>query len=1263
MKKIFSLFSFILASATTVFAQTGELQGRILNANSKTGEGVEFATVVLLRNGTQVTGTSADIDGNYIIKPIQPGTYELVVTCLNFTPAKISGIVISSDKITFYNVNLGSGGVELEEHFVYADPLIDPGTTSTGGTASKTEIKQSAVGRSNPNNIAAKTSGVYQSDAGAGLNVNGGRGYAQKYYVDGIPMRGSISLPSSSIEQLTIITGGIPARYGDATGGIINITTRGPSKYYHGGLELGNSYFLDAYGYKLASLNLSGPLFTKYKSSRGTKQDSSDAKLGFFLSLEYEGNLDTDPSAVGNWKVNDDTLAYLQENPLRPSEFGLGYVTNSSFITKDDMEHIKAMQYANDNNYRMSLKIDYKLNNFINITFGGNANYSQFLNNGFTNQVFTPSTAATYQDLTYRGFVRFTQRFGSAKTSAEEKTDKEKTSSVFQNAYYSIQFDYSKFLRKFEDKDKGFDAFKYGYIGKFKTYRTPVYFPGQDTVWENGVPKIYSGLTLVGYRDTLVTFEPGTENGLMSNYTKQYYTLSGSEPLNGIYGLQDASLDNQFLYYSSLSDISSGGGLLNGDGPSSVYSMYGNTGSPIGQFGLTNNDQYRLAFYSSVDIVRPSKEKGEKNRHAIEFGIEYEQRSDRAYTVAPIGLWGLARQLANKHILNLDTKNPVLVFDEFGIFQDTINYNRLVGSDQSYFDKNLRDQLGLDRRGTDFINVDEVDPSLLSLGMFSPDELFNNGSAYVSYYGYDYLGKVLKKQPSFDDFFNKNPEDEIYPRKIGAYRPTYVAGYIQDKFNFKDLIFNIGLRVDYYDANQKVLKDPYLLYPAKTVSEVTEINGVEISHPESIGSDYVVYVDNPTDPKAIVGYRNGNIWYDGDGTEVSNPQVIALSTSTGKIAPYLSSSSTDSLKVTADAFKDYDPQYTLMPRIAFSFPISDEALFFAHYDVLSQRPTANRGNPFNYYFLQSIAVNSTLQNPNLKSEKTIDYQVGFEQVIGKNASLSISGIYREFKNQVQIKKYFYAYPTNYTTYGNEDFGTAKSFLVSYEMRRINNIRMEVNYTLQFADGTGSDQSSAGGLINETNPNLKTITPLNYDQRHTITTTFDYRYGEGKNYNGPVVGKNKKPIFANTGLDVIFTGGSGTPYTQQSNPTPEGLSGVATQSALKGTLNGARLPWTFRFDLKLDKNFRIGKEGNETNPFYINGYILIENALNTKNILSVYPYTGNPDDDGYLSSAVGQQSLETQLSKEAFLDQYSIRINNPGNYTLPRRIRCGLSFDF
>jgi len=1248
----------ILFSASA-FAQSGVLQGRILDSK---GEGIIAPTVRLFQTGNLITGNVGDFDGNYIIKPITPGTYDLLITATGYDTLRASGIVIKSDVTSTYDGTLTVGSKILKDVIIVADPLINPGDVSQTHTMDKKKIQESAIVRSNPNNIAAKSAGVFQADNGGALYINGARSYSQKYYVDGIPMRGSISLPSSAIEQLSVITGGLPAKYGDATGGVINITTRGPSKFYSGGLELGNSYFLDPYGYKLVSLNFSGPLYTKYKSSMGTSKDSSEAKMGFFLSLEYEGNIDPDPSAVGYWTVKDSILNDLQTNPLRPSTIGTGFVTSASYVTKDSLYHHNAIIHGNDNNFRGSLKVDYRLNKYVTLTAGGNANYSQFWSNGFTNQMFTPTTAQYYQDLTYRGFARFTQRFGSNKTAEQL------SSSVFQNAYYSIQVDYSKFRRRFEDKEKGFDAFKYGYLGKYTTYKEPVYFFSKDTLPSDG--HVYEGMVLVGYRDTLVTFEPGTENPLLADYTAQYYTLAGSTPVDGVYGLVDASQDNQNLYYSSLTDLFIGGGLLNGDGAPTIYSMWSGTGAQVGSFGYQNNDQYRLSFFSSVDIVKgSSKDKAEKNRHAIEFGVEYEQRVDRAYTVAPIGLWGLARQLTNSHILDFDTENPILVYDEFGVFQDTINYNRRLGNDQTYFDLNLRNKLGLDPHGLDYIDFDAVDPSNLSLDMFSPDELFNNGSAYVSYYGYDYLGNVLKRQPSFDDFFTKKDDNGNYVRNNAAYRPTYVAGYIQDNFHFNDLFFDIGLRVDYYDANQKVLKDPYLLYPAKTVEEVTTIDGQDPNHPANMGPDYVVYVDNPTDPHQIVGYRHGDTWYDADGTEISSASTLALLSSTGKISPYLESSSTDSLQVTPDAFKDYDPQYTLMPRIAFSFRLNEDALFFAHYDVLSQRPTANRGNPFNYYFLNSIAVNAVLQNPNLRPEKTIDYQVGFKQALSKKSALTISGIYRELKNQVQAKKYFYAYPTNYTTYGNEDFGTVKSLQLAYEMQRTNNIRMDINYTLQFADGTGSDQTSSLGFISEVTPNLKTIIPFYYDQRHTFSATFDYRYGEGKKYDGPLVGKKDKPILQNTGLDVIFTAGSGTPYTRQSNPTPAGLSGVATQSSLQGTLNGARLPWTFRIDLKLDKDFIVRKGIPQTattpgrEPFYVNGYILVQNALNTLNVLGVYPYTGNPDDDGYLSSAVGQQSLETQLDRQAFIDQYAIKINSPGNYTNPRTIRCGLSFSF
>jgi outer membrane receptor for ferrienterochelin and colicin len=57
-------------------------------------------------------------------------------------------------------------------------------------------------------------------------------------YIDGIKVRGSSALPKSAIEEVSVITGGIPANIGDATGGVINVSLRNASAKYTGGVEL-----------------------------------------------------------------------------------------------------------------------------------------------------------------------------------------------------------------------------------------------------------------------------------------------------------------------------------------------------------------------------------------------------------------------------------------------------------------------------------------------------------------------------------------------------------------------------------------------------------------------------------------------------------------------------------------------------------------------------------------------------------------------------------------------------------------------------------------------------------------------------------------------------------------------------------------------------------------------------------------------------------------------------------------------------------------
>ncbi len=475
------------------------------------------------------------------------------------------------------------------------------------------------------------------------------------------------------------------------------------------------------------------------------------------------------------------------------------------------------------------------------------------------------------------------------------------------------------------------------------------------------------------------------------------------------------------------------------------------------------------------------------------------------------------------------------------------------------------------------------------------------------------------------------------------------------------MIFNIGLRVDRYDANQQVLKDQHLLYSAYTKDANTNlINSTGI--PSTIGDDDVVYVDDIENPSAIVGYRDNtdDTWYNADGLEISDPSLLAEAAG-GKIAPYLKNP-TDALKgiVNVDeAFEDYTPEVVFMPRIAFSFPISDEAQFFAHYDVLTQRPPSfNRIEPVDYLFMAD-RVGATLNNPNLKPEKTVDYELGFAKTLSLKSALKISAFYKELRDMIQVTNVLSAYPAQYYTYGNIDFGTVKGMSINYDLRRTNNVQMTVNYTLQFADGTGSNSESGASLVNTGQPNLRTTIPLSYDQRHSISAAVDYHYGDGKDYNGPVWFGSK--VFQNAGVNFTLAAGSGTPYSRQSNITQEAADGINDRSTLEGSLNGSRLPWQFRINMKVNKEFEI--KWNDKKSSLFNVYVQIQNLLDAQNIIAVYRATGNPEDDGYLTSAAAQNAIDAKNDPDAFRYLYSLAVNNTDNYSLPRMFRAGVSLEF
>ena len=89
-RKIY-LTAFLTLISSFAFAQTGTLKGVI--TNRATGAPVDFANVVIMKNGVQKGGTSTGLDGSFTIKPIDPGTYTVKASFAGYTTFSLEGLL------------------------------------------------------------------------------------------------------------------------------------------------------------------------------------------------------------------------------------------------------------------------------------------------------------------------------------------------------------------------------------------------------------------------------------------------------------------------------------------------------------------------------------------------------------------------------------------------------------------------------------------------------------------------------------------------------------------------------------------------------------------------------------------------------------------------------------------------------------------------------------------------------------------------------------------------------------------------------------------------------------------------------------------------------------------------------------------------------------------------------------------------------------------------------------------------------------------
>jgi len=436
-------------------------------------------------------------------------------------------------------------------------------------------------------------------------------------------------------------------------------------------------------------------------------------------------------------------------------------------------------------------------------------------------------------------------------------------------------------------------------------------------------------------------------------------------------------------------------------------------------------------------------------------------------------------------------------------------------------------------------------------------------------------------------------------------------------------------------------------------------------HGEESDNTGIAGLEGPRQPKMFSAYLSDKIefenlivnaglrfdYYDSDDIKMTNP----LDPPVDKVNDVINEQTYEKV----DPFKEFSP------RLGFSFPASETTVFYLQYGKFVQLPRLDNIYTGWQPISNNLLTGAAGQIPvGVDPIRTTSYEIGYRQELSEHAAFDLSLFYKNTKGQLQDRKNPVdpqAYAMAYHSASNADFVTSKGLELRLNLRRVERVQMNLNYTYSSAEGTGSAERAQWAVSNEPgSPYPTLIRPLDFARTHKGNILFDYRFG--KDDGGP--------ILEQLGLNVIFNFASGVPYTKtfatftgQSPPWRIGVDYISdprTRSALE-PLNASETPWYYNFDLKLDKTVRVA------DFLDLNIYLTVLNLFNTRNILYVYPYTGSATDDGFKAQKEIYDGYITQFGPEYGQLYDAINGKNSGAmmsqgyeiYSNPRQIWLGI----
>jgi Carboxypeptidase regulatory-like domain/TonB dependent receptor/TonB-dependent Receptor Plug Domain len=344
------LFSGLFAAVAAYSQVTGAtLTGTVTDPSGATVPGAQIS---VKNNATGVMReVTSDSSGFYTVPNVIPGDYEVTVSAKGFSTAKQSSLSLAVGQQQQLNFSLKVGETSQTVEVTGAAPQIELTSSALTGQVESETVRELPLNGRDWTSLATLQPGVKKietqvsySDAGRGargfgseLTVSGQRSTFNNYRIDGVTVVDyansapgnviGVVLGVDAIQEFSVLTGGFPAEYGRATGGVVNAISKSGTNSFHGDVyEFLRNNALDANDYFTKSAGNPRPTFRR--NQFGGSAGGPIIKDKTFIFGDYEGLRQSKgiPS-VSNVPSDAARGGTLQYDPTMTLPFGCTPVT------------------------------------------------------------------------------------------------------------------------------------------------------------------------------------------------------------------------------------------------------------------------------------------------------------------------------------------------------------------------------------------------------------------------------------------------------------------------------------------------------------------------------------------------------------------------------------------------------------------------------------------------------------------------------------------------------------------------------------------------------------------------------------------------------------------------------------------------------------------------------------------------------------------------------------------------------------------------